>query len=56
LADRVEHWSNWVARPESSKGVPGDILPSPRPSKTQGVPPRFESMPGKTVSRSTTSV
>jgi hypothetical protein len=32
---RVEFFA-WVARPESSKGVGGR---SPRPSKTQGVPP-----------------
>ncbi len=29
----------WVARPESAKGVGGA---APRPSQTQGVPPRFE--------------
>jgi DNA-binding NarL/FixJ family response regulator len=46
LADPLDHaesyihgGKSWVARPESSKGVAALASDSPRPSKTQGVPP-----------------
>jgi multidrug efflux pump subunit AcrB len=37
----LRHHEATVARPESSKGVPGDASSQARPSQTQGVPPLF---------------